>query len=48
MGTDGFTASIDGCLEGVKKESWRYRVSETEREREMERRVCSVDDSLIA
>lgn len=41
VGTDGFTTSIDGCLEGVKKkkkkESWRSRVSETERERERER-----------
>lgn len=24
VGTDGFTASIDGCLEGVKKESRGY------------------------
>lgn len=48
VGTDGFTASIDGCLEGSGKRRAGDAGPGTLSMREMKRRVCSVDDSLIA
>lgn len=48
VGTDGFTASIDGCLEGSEKGELEIRGPARLSAREMERRVCSVDGCLIA